>query len=426
MAVEGGPRLGIYQLRRRPELSDNWVITWPDPARPGRTRRHSTGTSDVRAAELALAQFVVEQSELKDAPPAVVPLSWVTVRYFNGHAKYLPSKGEAKRHLAICTDHFGEATVDQVTPGRLRKFVADLRGKGWADSYIRRILATLIAALNFSYDAGELASVPRIRPSKLGLAQGKARERILELGELGALYGACLELAAADDVAGDVARELARYLVLLIGTGSRPRAALALTRFRVDLARNRLDLQPAEKAVSRKRQPILPIVPTLRAWLETAEGARVVGRGDKAIKLLWRAARAKAGLDSGVVPYSVRHTVATWLEEKDVAENQIDAWLGHAKLSTARAWYIKRRVYRPDYLSAAAAAIEELLAQIAAQTRSAGATTPALHPDDFCGVRATNVQPLSHRRGGKPLKSLGAGEGIRTLDPNLGKVVLYP
>ena len=26
----------------------------------------------------------------------------------------------------------------------------------------------------------------------------------------------------------------------------------------------------------------------------------------------------------------------------------------------------------------------------------------------------------------KPLKEFGAGEGIRTLDPNLGKVVLYP
>ena len=25
-----------------------------------------------------------------------------------------------------------------------------------------------------------------------------------------------------------------------------------------------------------------------------------------------------------------------------------------------------------------------------------------------------------------PLKKIGAGEGIRTLDPNLGKVVLYP
>ena len=38
----------------------------------------------------------------------------------------------------------------------------------------------------------------------------------------------------------------------------------------------------------------------------------------------------------------------------------------------------------------------------------------------------TNAQPLC---AGKPLiikDLIGAGEGIRTLDPNLGKVVLYP
>jgi hypothetical protein len=36
---------------------------------------------------------------------------------------------------------------------------------------------------------------------------------------------------------------------------------------------------------------------------------------------------------------------------------------------------------------------------------------------------------LQYRRGRastKAAKGIGAGEGIRTLDPNLGKVVLYP
>jgi hypothetical protein len=40
-------------------------------------------------------------------------------------------------------------------------------------------------------------------------------------------------------------------------------------------------------------------------------------------------------------------------------------------------------------------------------------------------IAMVGVRPLTYRR---PLYrgKTGAGEGIRTLDPNLGKVVLYP
>jgi integrase len=299
----------------------------------------------------------------------------------------------------------------------VRLFVAELRGRGWADSYIRRILGTGLAAMNFAYEAGELASAPRIRPGKLGLGQGTPRQRILEVEELARFYDAIEE------------RELARYFVLLIATGSRPGAALGLTRSRVDLVRDRVDFQDRDTAPTAKRQPILPIVPGLRPWLAASAevaGDFVVGRRDKALKLLWRAARTRAGLDADVVPYAVRHTVATWLAEQDVPDPQIDAWLGHAKASTAGTWYIRRRVYHAEYLSKAAAAIEALLARIAAQSERARPASLTLSPEDFSGVRASGVQPPSHLRGRNLVNSFGAGEGIRTLDPNLGKVVLYP
>ncbi len=492
MAIENGPSLGRYRLRRRPELSPHWYIVWPDPSRPGRTKGVSTGTSDVRAAELALARHVVVASELRDAPPAAVPLAWVLVRYWERHASSLRSRGEAKRHLALWTTHFGAATVDQVTPGRMRVFVAELRGRGWGDSYIRRILGTGLAAMNFAYENGELASVPRIRPGKLGLGQGTPRQRILEVEELARFYDAIEEV------------ELARYFVLLVATGCRPGAAVGLTKSRVDLVRNRIDFQDGDRAPTAKRQPILPLISSLLPWVtidiststpihdgkaivsaasvppvpplsqavgqsksmkykvyptcptcpnekndageksrrvsRTVAGAGlgkkvakkqdaagyVVGRRDKALKLLWRAARTRAGLDDDVVPYAVRHTVATWLAEQDVPDPQVDAWLGHAKASTAGTWYIRRRVYHADYLSTAAAAIEALMARIAAQSERARPASLALSPEDFSGLRARGVQPPSHLRGGNPVNSFGAGEGIRTLDPNLGKVVLYP
>ncbi len=43
-------------------------------------------------------------------------------------------------------------------------------------------------------------------------------------------------------------------------------------------------------------------------------------------------------------------------------------------------------------------------------------STPELRPLGVCAGRKPAVQVLK----------TGAGEGIRTLDPNLGKVVLYP
>jgi hypothetical protein len=40
-------------------------------------------------------------------------------------------------------------------------------------------------------------------------------------------------------------------------------------------------------------------------------------------------------------------------------------------------------------------------------------------------LRASDVS-LPERQAWEPVETSGAGEGIRTLDPNLGKVVLYP
>ena len=42
------------------------------------------------------------------------------------------------------------------------------------------------------------------------------------------------------------------------------------------------------------------------------------------------------------------------------------------------------------------------------------------------GVRKQKTAPQDHSKQLFFLRQFGAGEGIRTLDPNLGKVVLYP
>ncbi len=46
---------------------------------------------------------------------------------------------------------------------------------------------------------------------------------------------------------------------------------------------------------------------------------------------------------------------------------------------------------------------------------------PQSNDTDTLWIKSTKLSPEKYRS----LK-IGAGEGIRTLDPNLGKVVLYP
>ena len=81
--------------------------------------------------------------------------------------------------------------------------------------------------------------------------------------------------------------------------------------------------------------------------------------------------------------------------------------------STGR--YIK---VRPNYLSHALEAVDEVLNEIRRVT-----TQPIMLLQD--PVRAICVLDQGELFPTLAL-SIGAGEGIRTLDPNLGKVVLYP
>ena len=186
---------------------------------------------------------------------------------------------------------------------------------------------------------------------------------MLEIAELAALW------RAVDSAA------LARFLMLLLGTGARPGAWRTSPQARsTSCAGASTCSRPAPPATG-KRNPILPIVPVAHAV-----GVRAAGplrrRAPYEVLAGQLGARAQigAGLDRDVVPYTIRHTLATWMSEQNVPEGELVAWFGHGKESTTRRWYIKRRVYRPDYLAAAAAAVEDLL--IAVKREAGGWASP--------------------------------------------------
>src|SRR5690606_15714303 len=169
---------------------------------------------------------------------------------------------------------------------------------------------------------------------------------------------------------------------------------------------------------TRKRRPVVPMSQILKLWLCEAPTGHIVQYRNKPVKKLnaaWRNMRRRAGLDDEVNPYSIRHTMATELRARGVPELEIAGMMGHQMpnvRSTGR--YAK---YRPDYLSAAVEAIDDVLNEIGRV-----AARP-IKPETQVRVRYVSV-PKSQVR--ENLDFIGAGDEIRTHDPNLGKVVLYP
>ena len=80
------------------------------------------------------------------------------------------------------------------------------------------------------------------------------------------------------------------------------------------------------------------------------------------IKTAWRAMRRRAGLDSAVNPYSIRHTLARELRTRSVPAWEVAAQLGHQMpgLSTTEIY----APYDPAYLANAVAMIDEFYLEV--------------------------------------------------------------
>ncbi len=93
------------------------------------------------------------------------------------------------------------------------------------------------------------------------------------------------------------------FYVILLNTGARPNAILALTRFQIDFERRLINLQPPGRDETKKRNPVLPITDALLPALQGATGDVLVswhGKPLASIKSAWRrcqgAGRAAQGL----------------------------------------------------------------------------------------------------------------------------------
>ncbi|MDH3691318.1 MAG: site-specific integrase [Gammaproteobacteria bacterium] len=245
-----------------------------------------------------------------------------------------PCKGHLILHSFLCG-------CDQWLR-RQEQFIHQLGEHGCSKGYIGRILGVGKAALNRAYKRGEIATVPYV----LTGSKGRERERILSLDEAAALFN------AVD------AEHMLMYLLLAFNTLARPEAILELRRFQLDLDNRLIRLNPPAREQTKKRRPTLPITNTLFPWLQNTKSDVLVnwrGRHLNSIKKGFRRLRERAGLDADVIPYTVRHTMATELRKRAVPAWEVSGFLGHKSHgSTDR--YAK---YAPDYLGQAVQAIDQ-------------------------------------------------------------------
>ena len=383
--------------------SEMYYRTWFDPE-SRQTRRASLGTDDLGAAGRALAEWITTNVAPRQADPREVTLGGVFARYYQAFGRNRTGASAQRISLRMVLDEVSKGmAVAELTVSAQREIVRALERKGYAKGTIKRAFGAAKAAVNWAWKEGEIDKpLPFII-----LGDGVGRERVLSIGELANMWSA------------EMPDHLRVFLALAIGTAARPQALLELRRSQCDLERRVINLNPPGRVQTKKRRPLLPMALWLVPWIERANEHVVEFRGKSVQKIAgaFQTMRDNAGFGRDVTAYTIRHSIATELAVRGVSEIEIASVLGHYMPNVRTTGkYIH---FSPDYLLNSRRTLEHIGADIA--KRASKPITPE-------AMRASCVpqptwSPNDHLS--KSLKS-GAGEGIRTLDPNLGKVVLYP
>ncbi len=337
------PSKGPHLVQLKP--GGNWYITWADGH--GKSPRRSTGTEDFEAANRILNR-TLSNPVRKDDGPLVAD---ILALYARDRIPKFSSQQTPRLAIAALTEAFGDRPAEALRRDEIEAFYKHPGKNGGpiAPTGRARQLTVLRAALNYARREGVIRTVPAVPV----VPPAPPRERFLTKPEARRL----LEAAA-----GEPHVEL--FIELALATAARPGALFDLTWDRVDLKKARIDLQPLSRPRTTKGRPVVPIPPELVDRLQAVRISRdeqgrtpvhVIefrGKPVRSIKRAFRGVAAAANLPD-VIPYTLRHTAATWMAEAGVPVAMIAQMLGQSILRTTER-YIK---HHPDYLREAMQAL---------------------------------------------------------------------
>ena len=390
-------KIGDYWLGKK-SGRDTWYRYWWDRERKC-NRRASLGTTDLEEAKEKLAEWFVaqkEQPELSDLEQVL--LADVIRVYYEKHAQHLQSHDTSRLNLNRWLDFYEPGTTikDATRPKRIDAFISHLQNGDLSAAYINRILTDGRSAINKAWKDGVISSSPFIKSLSLDDAEPKGRP--MEMDELRLFYHTA------------PGEHLKRFILWTLGTGARPSSVFDLHREQINLERELIDLNPRGRKQTKKIRPEVKLPSHLKPFV--CDGFQITFRGKpvKDVKTAWRNQRKNCNFDDRVQPYSLRHTIARHLRASGVPAWEVSAQLGHKKKE-----HSITEIYAPmdpSYLGQSVAAIDAFLAELLAC------------PDDRPLMTLPKRCPSEKDENPRSVVNIGAGDEIRTHDPNLGKVRL--
>lgn len=230
---------------------------------------------------------------------------------------------------------FASRSPPLLTTQDFRDYAQSRFDKGMSPWTVHTELVRLRACLKWAAEHHHIAARPKVWVP----TPGKSRDRVLTADQGRALISGGLS--------GDP--HVGLFIVIAFATGARHTAILDLTWDRIDFVRGLIafdeDLprDPMSKSW-RKGRAIVPMNKAVRAALERAYAGKqskwVIEHGGRRLKSIregFANAVRRAGL-GGVTPHTIRHTVASWLEDR-VGDARRAQLLGHGNVETTRRIY---------------------------------------------------------------------------------------
>jgi len=331
--------VGDFWLAKR-DQSPVFYIRWYDETAKT-TRGRSTGCRSLDEAKRAILAHA--EQEMANAPRAVEEATVVSVfrQFWDEHGRTRRNADAVDGSLRTFTAFLKQdkagiaATVADIKPELLMRFQNwrmaphgwdfDWRGKrythrseGVTGEAVQRNLDDVRAALNHAARFGRIPYAPKV-PSVATRHRSPPRDVRMSLEELGAIVGyAAYDLPAL------------RWILAMLAMGTRPEATMAW-----DVAKQwgkgrgpNFDTHPPDWPRTKKRNPVVPIIPEFRPWLEA--WAAHPHPSVKSRRTWWRTMRSQLGLPAEYIPKTIRHTVATELRSRGVPMDQIESLLGHS------------------------------------------------------------------------------------------------
>lgn len=377
-------------LWQRPD-NGTWCLCWlgqrPDGTAITRRKvtafRSDVGTPAPQEAVDALAAHYLEFGKAPARQIAAEALvedlmaDWIRFHLSTLQApeRYLISVGHWTRFFDLEQQAgrvSGGVTVRHLTPQFQARF-RDWRFSKVGGHTVSRDLAALRGALSWAWKNQRIEHPPFVA-DVAAHQKTPPRDRVLTMQEVADLLDAC---------AGRDNREhILRFIIIELGTAGRPEAILELTSDNIDLDRGLIDPGQPGRVHPRKRRVVVPIALAVLPWVSGIKGKIIayrvpiaernrmpdgpthLVRETRCIKTGWNAICKDAGI-TGATPKTLRHTMLTWLAERDVPKEQRMTLAGHAAQDTTAKNY---EHLSPNYLRAAVTQIDAYFIELARLT----------------------------------------------------------